>query len=164
LPMVEAGSAEAHIWGLWSMGPECSLSKSLVDRVERLPPEVRNRIDLQPFREDIEEFFAKMDIVAVPSVFPEPFGRMAIEAMASGCAVVAAGHGGLVEIIDDNKNGLLFTPGSAEGLRAALERLIGDSGLREALIRQGRVAVEKNFTPAAHYQGIQAVYESLLKG
>ena len=55
------------------------------------------------------------------------FGLTLIEAMAAGKPVVAAASGGPMEIVDHGKNGLLFEPGSAVDLAAALMRLLGDT-------------------------------------
>jgi glycosyltransferase involved in cell wall biosynthesis len=162
LPLVEQGVGEAHIWGLWSMGPSCPVSEALVKRVASLPEAVRARVHLEPFREDTDRFFAAMDVVVVPSVQPEPFGRMAIEAMAWGCAVVVASHGGLREIVDDGATGLWFAPGDLLDLRGALWRLLREGDLRRALGEAGRQAVEARFSPQAHAQRVEAVYQRVL--
>jgi glycosyltransferase involved in cell wall biosynthesis len=78
------------------------------------------------------------DIAVVPSTEPEPFGLVAIEAMASGKPVVAAGHGGLLDIIDDGVTGLLFEPGNAEALADSLLYLIENPVLRASMGRMGR--------------------------
>lgn len=87
-------------------------------------------ITLQPFRTDVEAVWAAADIAVVPSTEPEPFGRVAIEAMAFGKPVVAAAHGGLIEIVDDGVTGLLVPPRDAEALALALERLVLSPALR----------------------------------
>ncbi|MDR7271772.1 glycosyltransferase involved in cell wall biosynthesis [Pelomonas saccharophila] len=87
-------------------------------------------ITLQPFRADVESVWAAADIAVVPSTEPEPFGRVAIEAMAFGKPVVAAAHGGLIEIVADGVTGLLVPPRDAEALALALERLVLSPALR----------------------------------
>ena len=71
---------------------------------------VRDRVRLLGFREDVETVYGAADVVAVPSTAPDPLPGSALEAAAAGCAVVAAAHGGLPEIIRDGETGRLFAP------------------------------------------------------
>jgi glycosyltransferase involved in cell wall biosynthesis len=71
--------------------------------------------------------------VVAPSVWPEPFGLMALEAAATGTPVIASDIGGLSDIVVDEETGLLVEPGNRSALRAAMERLITDAELRSAL-------------------------------
>ena len=82
--------------------------------------------------EDLRGFFARADIVVVPSRF-ESFGLTVIEAFAYGKPVIATRAGGISEIVADNVNGLLVEPGDAPGLAAALDLMIGDLDLRARL-------------------------------
>jgi glycosyltransferase involved in cell wall biosynthesis len=68
-----------------------------------------------------------------PSIWPEPFGLVALEAAAAGKPVVASDTGGLRDTIVDGETGLLVRPGDRAALEGALERLIADGGLRELL-------------------------------
>jgi glycosyltransferase involved in cell wall biosynthesis len=76
-------------------------------------------------------------VQAVPSILEEPFGLVAAEAMMRGTAVVAAGHGGLAEIVKDGETGLLVAPNDPAALAGALVSLLGDRGRCEALGRAG---------------------------
>ncbi|MCG8429846.1 MAG: glycosyltransferase family 4 protein, partial [Candidatus Omnitrophica bacterium] len=67
--------------------------------------------------------FSLMDMVVVPSRF-EGFGLTAIEAMASSRAVVASDTGGLKEVVEHEKSGLLFRTGDVHGLSEILSMLI----------------------------------------
>ncbi|KAA8999574.1 glycosyltransferase family 4 protein [Stenotrophomonas cyclobalanopsidis] len=67
--------------------------------------------DFFEFCEDPSEHYRWCNYVVVPSTSPEPFGRVAIEGLSYGKPVVAAGHGGLLEIISDEKDGFIFCPG-----------------------------------------------------
>lgn len=95
-------------------------------------------VTLAPFRADVEAVWAAADVVVVPSTEPEPFGRVAVEAMGFGRPVIAAAHGGLVEIVQDGVTGLLVPPRDAAALAGALARLADDAALREAMGRAGR--------------------------
>jgi len=120
------------------------------------------RVVQEPFRKDIENLYATADIVVVPSRFPEPFGRMAIEAMAWHKPLVVAGHGGLVEIIKDGWNGLTHRPADAVDLARQLGRLLGDERLRGALAANAAADVQARFRVTAHADRVLDVYERLL--
>jgi glycosyltransferase involved in cell wall biosynthesis len=77
------------------------------------------------------------EVVVVPSLY-EPFGLVALEAMAAGRPVVAAEAGGLTEIVTEGATGLCVPPGDAGALAAALERVLSDGALAGRLARQGR--------------------------
>jgi glycosyltransferase involved in cell wall biosynthesis len=77
------------------------------------------------------------DIAVVPSTEPEPFGMVAIEAMACALPVVAAAHGGLLDIVQHDITGLQFEPCNAQALADALLRLATDPQLRQRLGQAG---------------------------
>jgi glycosyltransferase involved in cell wall biosynthesis len=74
----------------------------------------------------------------VPSVWPEPFGIVALEAMAAGRPVVASSVGGLAELVVDGTSGIHVPPGDVLALRNALERLLADAPLRARMGAAGR--------------------------
>jgi glycogen(starch) synthase len=74
------------------------------------------------------------DLCVVPSL-QEPFGLVALEAMASGCACLVADTGGLREIV--GPAGLRFTAGSVASLAAAMERALSDPDLRRRAVDDG---------------------------
>ena len=78
----------------------------------------------------------------VPSIWPEPFGLVIIEAMAAGRPVIGSRIGGIQEIIDDELTGLLVEPGDARALGAAMQRLLDDAGLREQMGQNARGEAE----------------------
>ena len=87
-------------------------------------------------------------IGVVPSIWPDSFPTVALEAMAAGAAVVASRIGGLPEAVSDGESGLLVEPGDAEALAGALDRLVGDPALRDRLGAGARVRVEEFSAPA----------------
>jgi glycosyltransferase involved in cell wall biosynthesis len=78
----------------------------------------------------------------VPSVWAEPFGRVAAEAGAMGKAVIASKTGGLAELVQHEKTGLLVPPGDVAALAAAMNRLLADPALAAALGSAGRKRAE----------------------
>jgi glycosyltransferase involved in cell wall biosynthesis len=75
-------------------------------------------------RDEVAAAMASAAVVAVPSVYREPLGLVAIEAMASGAIVVASATGGLVETVENGVSGLTVPPGDVKALAAALEQAI----------------------------------------
>ena len=112
------------------------------DLLEKLKTLTRNlnldtKIDFIPFASDPSEEYKNADLVLVPSTKPEPFGRIAIEAMSAGKPVLAANHGGLPEIISHEKNGFLFEPGNIDSFNDYLQKYLNN---RDLLISHGIVS------------------------
>jgi len=82
--------------------------------------------------------YARSHVVVAPAVWPEPFGIVAVEAMAAGRPVVASAVGGLASTVVDGQTGLLVPPGNAAALAATLERLLDDRALGAHLGACGR--------------------------
>lgn len=88
------------------------------------------------------EAFRNADVTVVPSIWPEPFGRVVVESMSVGTPVVACGVGGISDIIDDGKNGLLVPPKDSEALADAIIKIIKNTNLRNNLINKGKEKVK----------------------
>lgn len=93
-----------------------------------------------------------------PSLWPEPFGIVALEASAAGKPVVASDIGGLRDIVVDEETGLLVPPDDRLALVGAMRRLIGDDGLRERL-GAAAAARAQTFSPAAILPRFEEAYE-----
>ncbi|MEE8422932.1 MAG: glycosyltransferase family 4 protein [Thermodesulfobacteriota bacterium] len=78
---------------------------------------------------DPEDFYNKVDVVVVPSLWHEPLGRAILEAYAYGFPVIAANRGGIPEIISEGKTGFLFDPDDKNGLLRCLEKFTSDRTL-----------------------------------
>jgi len=94
----------------------------------------------------------------VPSITPDAFPTVALEAMTAGVALVASRVGGLPEAVADGETGVLVPPGDRAALTAALERLMADAALRERLGAAGRERVPM-FTAPAVVPRYEAAYE-----
>ncbi|MFI6308580.1 glycosyltransferase family 4 protein [Nocardia fusca] len=119
-----------------------------------LPVEFTGHVD------DPGPYFARADIAVHCSVLAEPFGQVVVEAMAAGCAVVAADAGGPAEILRSEVDGLLTPPGDPAALAAALDRLIDDPALRTRL---GAAARERSadFGIAATARAVTGLLEQV---
>ena len=108
--------------------------------------QIDDRVHFVGDQADIALYYALCDLVVSASTEPEAFGRVAVEAQAMGCPVVASAHGGSLETIRDGETGWLFTPGNAEDLAATLRRVLtGDVDLR-TIGERGRLWVAEYFT------------------
>jgi glycosyltransferase involved in cell wall biosynthesis len=101
----------------------------------------------------VPEFFASMDIVAIPSHttpgWKEQFGRIVIEANAAGVPVVASNSGELPQTVAATGGGVVFPEGDVDSLASEIIRLDGDAEARRTLGDTGREGVAARFTPAA---------------
>ena len=87
--------------------------------------------------------YANAQIFLFTSTWPEPFGRVVIEAMAAGAAVIGAAVGGTAEILHDNENALTFPANDETLLAAQIVRLLRAPQLRQQLATAGyHTAVE----------------------
>jgi len=110
----------------------------------------------------IPALYALSTIFAFPSIWAEPFGRVIIEAMAVGTPVIATGVGGVPEIIEDGRNGILVPPRDPGALAEAIISLLEDRRRRMRIGREGRRTVESRFTPEAVGPRILEIYEAVL--
>jgi glycosyltransferase involved in cell wall biosynthesis len=108
--------------------------------------------------EPIEPVMAALDVVVHASRLPEPFGRVIVEAMASGTPVVASERGAGPEIVT-NEVGSLVAPDDPVRLAAAVEALLNDAGRDER--RAAARARAAAFDIVATGAGVLAVYDEL---
>ena len=93
---------------------------------------------------EVERLLERASVVVAPCE-REGFGLAAAEAMAFGRPVVAAAGGALLELVSDGETGLLVPPRDAAALRAAVERLLSDTALRERLGAAARERARERF-------------------
>ena len=91
---------------------------------------------------NVPNIYAESDIVVFPSIWPEPFGRIAIEGMAAGKPVIASNIGGIKETVS-KQTGILVKPGSVADMRNALRKLIKNKALRERMGKSGTKEAKK---------------------
>jgi glycosyltransferase involved in cell wall biosynthesis len=122
--------------------------------------------------EDLPRLMRRHAIVALPSVAYTCYGRhvpvsellglSVIEAMASGTPVVCSRIGGVPEVVDDGRTGILAPPGDVDALRDGLATLLADHERRDALGRAARDMACERFTWTACAQRCLESYETLL--
>jgi glycosyltransferase involved in cell wall biosynthesis len=94
----------------------------------------------------------------MPSLWPEPFGLVGIEALAAGRPVVASATGGVGDWLADGVNGLLVRPGDAPALAGALNELLDDPARQRAMGAAGSEMVAARFTPEQHVAALLDAY------
>ena len=102
------------------------------------------------------------DLCVVPSIY-EPFGLVALEAMASGCPCIVADTGGLREVVPDNDAGLRFRSRDPRALARMMQRVLTDDALRDRLVAEASVHVLR-FDWADVAEQTAAVYAALGAG
>lgn len=147
--LAETGAAAARvaIVGSAYAGQE-RFERELGDAIAQAPCAARIRV--APFRADIGPVMVAADVVVVPSTKPEPFGRVAIEAMGLCRPVIAAAHGGLTEIVADGETGMLVRPGDAAALAAAMATLLHDAPLRARMGAAGQARQARLFSSSRY--------------
>jgi glycosyltransferase involved in cell wall biosynthesis len=120
------------------------------------------RVHFEGFVDDIEAFFAEIDVLVHASVVPEPFGLVVLEGMAAGLPVIAADAGGPAEFITNRVDGLLYPPGDAAALAERLRMLARDSTLRLGLGEAARRRAE-DYAPEAIADRMRGLYDEVLR-
>jgi len=107
--------------------------------------------------DEVIQLYSHAAVFACPSVY-EPFGLINLEAMACGTPVVASAVGGILEVVEDGRTGLLVPPGNADALATALRRVLDDRDLAARLGQAGRRRVEERFSWASVAERTAGVY------
>lgn len=113
-------------------------------------------------KERMPQVYSQADVLLFPSTWPEPFGRVIVEAMASGVVVVATATGGAAEIVADEENALVFPPQNAALLASQLVRLVRNPGLYERLAASGRRVALERFDIRRMAEGVEQYLEAAL--
>ncbi|MGH8476484.1 MAG: glycosyltransferase family 4 protein [Methylococcales bacterium] len=110
------------------------------------------------FRTDIYNIMAALDIHVTPSIWAEPFGRVALETMGTGVVSVVSSIGGLREIVEHEISGIQFPPGDVQALQEVLSRLITDTEYRNRLSKNGIKRARKLFSVEKQTDILQQTY------
>lgn len=106
---------------------------------------------------DVAAWYRGLSVVVHPS-HGEAWSLALLEAMASGCCVIASRLPHVPRILEDGRTGLLFPPRDVEALRAQLERALSDEALRTRLGLAAHEAVVQRFGVAREVEALRAVY------
>lgn len=107
----------------------------------------------------LEAWYAAADVLVLPSD-DEPFGRVLVEAMAMSVPVVAFDGGGVPEVVQHGKQGLLVRAGDEEGMSLAVRELLGHASLRVEMGEAGQRRA-RDFSIRNHVARICKIYEEI---
>lgn len=124
---------------------------------------VADQIRFAGFRDDLHRWLGAFDFCVHPAL-REGLGVAALQAGAAGIPVVGARAGGIPEIIEDGRTGLLFPPGDAGALATAVARIVGDPEAARAMGRRARERIETLFSIGAMVEGNLDVYRDVVHG
>jgi glycogen synthase len=105
----------------------------------------------------VTQLYSHCAVFACPSVY-EPFGLINLEAMACETPVVASAVGGILEVVEDGKTGILVPPAQPDALAAALGRVLANPTAAREMGRAGRKRVEEKFSWASVAERTEQVY------
>jgi len=123
---------------------------------------IEHKVRMLGARGDVASIMQALDLLVINSS-AEPFGLVAVEAMASGTPVLATATGGLAEIIEHNQNGWLVPFGDEKALAAALVSLARQPALRHRLAEQGEKSATLRFSADRYMVELQCFYLNVLK-
>lgn len=113
---------------------------------------------------DMPAAFMAADVIVTPSIEPEAFGRVAVEAQAMGKPVVASRLGAQTETVVDGITGFLFPPGDADALAQGITRALALTvDQRQAMAKKARERVLASYSVDAMCEATLKVYRDLLK-
>ncbi|MBL7199904.1 MAG: glycosyltransferase family 4 protein [Anaerolineae bacterium] len=147
-----------------------AVPNALIVFIGRKNPLIEVPKDLQPHvrmlgvlpHQQVLKLYCVADVVAMPSVWPEPHGRVLLEAMSLGRPVVGTKVGGIPETVEDGVSGLLVARSDPDMLAAAITRILLDAELGERLGKCGRQVVESRFRAEDIVQRTLALYREAL--
>jgi glycosyltransferase involved in cell wall biosynthesis len=170
------------------LAPEkgCQILLPALQRVAERAPEAKLLIaGAGPYRRTLEALCAELRLVdrvtflghldqaalraytrrawlqVVPSLWDEPFGVAALDAMVQARPVIASASGGLREIVEDGVSGLLAAPGDVAALAARMSELLLDAGRCETMGAAGRTRLVERFSIARCVDDFLALYARL---
>ena len=114
------------------------------------------------YQEDVGPFFAAFDVFVLPSG-NEGTPVTAIEALASGCPVVATRVGGVPDVVDDGVDGFLVAPGDVGELASRLGELARDAELRARMGTAGRERMQTRYAVGRLIDDVDRLYRELLE-
>jgi len=132
-----------------------------LERVRRALAPLGERADVQTDQPHsvVRRAYETAAIAIVPSIFPEPFGRTAVEAMAGGAALVSSRSGALPEVVGEAA--ITLDRVMPEAICAAVGRLIADDSLRAHYAAHGRRRVERYFQLQEQAQVLDRLYATV---
>jgi glycosyltransferase involved in cell wall biosynthesis len=122
---------------------------------------IADRTRFLGFTAEVPRLLAALDIVVAPSLRQDPFPGSVLEAMAAALPVVASRVGGIPEMVEDGRTGVLVEPGNADALAHGLAHLANSPELRRLMGVAGREVVESRFQLETSVRRLVELYAEL---
>lgn len=126
--------------------------------------QVGDVVNMLGFRSDVAQLLGALDVQLNASYGTEATSLALLEGMSLGLPTVASDYGGNPWVIEDGEEGLLFPSRNAAALADAMERLIQDGALREAMGRRALERFQREFTGEVFARNTEKIYLDILKG
>lgn len=110
-------------------------------------------------QEAMEEVYRRCNLVVLPSICPESFGKVGVEALAHGRPVIAFDVGGIADWLEDGVNGILVAPRDVSGLANAIGELLENPQRAMALGRNGQLMVAERYCASGHLVALLEAFE-----
>ena len=139
-----------------------SFKSQVLDRIKQL--ELQSQVTLHGQRTGDAKwkFFANADVFCFPTYYEsEGFPCVLVEAMSFSLPIVSTNWRGIPSMVRDGETGFLVAPRDVESLSVAIERLVENTGQREAFGRLARLRYEAEFTRSRHLQLMSEVFRNL---
>lgn len=135
----------------------------LLDKLQKTALDCAQQVDFVGFSKETDSEIAWSDFVLVPSILPEPFGRVAVESFSAGRPVIASDGGGLREIVSHRVDGFLFEPANGEDFVRTLRNAIALSDIEyERMCSNAKKKYECKFTEANYRECVAKVVSHAL--
>ena len=125
---------------------------------------VEDVVEMLGFRSDVARLLSALDVQLNASYGTEATSLALLEGMSLGLPTVASDYGGNPWVIENGKEGFLFPSQNADALADAMERLILDPELRQAMGRRALERYQREFTGEVFARNTEKIYLDILKG
>lgn len=139
--------------------PDHKLYRELLEMVEQHG--LKEQVTFLGYRRDIPDILAAADVFIMPSVV-ECLPVALLEALAAGIPVIATYVGGIPEVLDNGRYGLLVHPGDPHALRAALSAVMNDYQSSLTTARAAMIDIRSRYSLQSMASSMEAVYQELL--
>jgi glycosyltransferase involved in cell wall biosynthesis len=130
--------------------------------------DLASRLDVPRFhflgrRSDVAPLLGSATVAVIPSVWAEAFGLTVVEAMAAGRPLVASRIGGIPELVEQDRTGLLVEPGNADELARAIQRLLDDPVRAAEMGARAKAVARERFSIGRAVAELSAIVLPLLR-
>jgi glycosyltransferase involved in cell wall biosynthesis len=158
--------AVAPLPGEWRLsvagdGPERKACQDLAEKLE-----IAHRVDFMGWlsESEIKSLYRRCAVVVVPSLWPEPYGRVGPEACVQGRPVVGFGVGGVMDWLEDGVTGYVVSPGDVTQLGLRIETLLESPSLRAQMGRNARAIALEMWRVDQHVDFLMRVFRQASNG